>query len=99
MDKLNFKNNRFRIKYKFDLTVIVRYKIDFMNENEIREFSWPGLFLVTGFCFFVFSLVLNFLNGEYPYMFNWISLSSASLGVLSWLGKSIPYSERKDIKN
>ena len=65
----------------------------------MREFSWPGLFLVTGFCFFVFSLILKLLNGEYPAVFTWISIVAVSLGILSWLAKSIPYSERKDIKN
>lgn len=99
MDKPVFLKNRFRIKYKFDLTVIVTHKIDCMDENEMKEFSWPGLFLVTGFCFFVFSLVLKLLNGEYPDIFNWVSLSSAGLGILSWLSKLIPYAERKDIKN
>lgn len=67
-----------------------------MDEKEMREFSWPGLFLVTGFCFFLFSLILKFLNGSYPNIFTWISLVSIGLGILCWLGKSIPYAERKD---
>ncbi len=67
-----------------------------MDENEVKGFYWPGLFLVTGFCFFLFSLILKILNGSYPTIFTWITLVSISLGILSWLGKSIPYAERKD---
>ena len=62
----------------------------------MREFSWPGLFLVTGSCFFVFSLLLKFLNGSFPGVFIWIGIISLFLGILSWLGKSIPHADSKN---
>jgi membrane protein required for beta-lactamase induction len=66
-----------------------------MDERDMREFSWPGLFLVTGTCFFIFSLLLKFLSGSYPGIFIWIGIISLSLGILCWLGKSIPYADSK----
>jgi hypothetical protein len=70
-----------------------------MDERDMREFSWPGLFLVTGTCFFIFSLLLKFLSGSYPVIFIWIGIISLSLGVLSWLGKSIPHADSKKKPN
>ena len=67
-----------------------------MDKKEIREFSWPGLFLVTGSCFLAFSILLKFLNGSYPDIFIRVSLVSVALGILSWLGKLIPPADSKD---
>ena len=70
-------------------------QINFMDERDRREFSWPGLFLVTGTCFFIFSLMLKFLSGSYPRIFIWIGIISLFLGILNWLGKYIPHADNK----
>ena len=54
-----------------------------MEEREMREFSWTGLFLVTGCCFFIFSAVMKMLEGEHVPFFTWIGLASLLLGTLS----------------
>jgi hypothetical protein len=35
-----------------------------MKKNETTQFSWPGLFIVTSFCFFVFSGLIKLINGS-----------------------------------
>jgi len=54
-----------------------------MDEKDMKEFSWTGLFLVTAFCFFAFSGILEFLNNTYPGYFLWIGGISLLLGLLN----------------
>jgi uncharacterized membrane protein YgdD (TMEM256/DUF423 family) len=54
-----------------------------MEEKEMREFSWTGLFLVTGFCFFAFVIILELLDHTHPDYFTWIGGSSLLLGILN----------------
>jgi hypothetical protein len=35
-----------------------------MRQKDGKEFSWPGLLIVTSFCFFVFSGLVKYLNGS-----------------------------------
>jgi hypothetical protein len=35
-----------------------------MRQKETAEFSWPGLLIVTSFCFLVFSVLIKYLNGS-----------------------------------
>jgi len=57
-----------------------------MEEEEIKKFSWPGLFLVTSFCFFTFSLFLKFLEGTDPGVFLWVGIVSFFLGLVTGAG-------------
>jgi hypothetical protein len=54
-----------------------------MEEKEMREFSWAGLFFVTSFCFFAFSALLELLDNAYPRIFIWIGGISLFLGLLN----------------
>ncbi|MES1222235.1 MAG: hypothetical protein ABUT20_42460 [Bacteroidota bacterium] len=54
-----------------------------MDEREMNEFSWTGLFLVTSFCFFAFSGVLELLNNTHPVIFTWIGGAALLLGLLN----------------
>jgi hypothetical protein len=54
-----------------------------MEEKEMREFSWTGLFFVTGFCFFAFVIILELLDHTHPDYFIWIAGSSLLLGTLN----------------
>ena len=54
-----------------------------MEEKEMKEFSWTGMFLVTGFCFFLFRLILKILDGTEPRIFLMIGSVSLFLGLLN----------------
>ena len=69
-----------------------------IDERDTRKFSWPGLFFVTGVCFFTFCLLLKLLNGSYPVLFFWVGTISVSLGLLSWLGTLLTQSDGKQNK-
>lgn len=56
-----------------------------MKEKESTEFSWTLLFLVTSVCFFIFSAVIKFLNGEHEGLFFCVCLVSLGLGIFSFL--------------
>ena len=49
----------------------------------MREFSWTGLFFVTGFCFFAFTIILELLDHTHPDFFIWIAGTSLLLGFLN----------------
>jgi len=67
-----------------------------MEEKEMKEFSWTGLFFVTSICFFSFSGALKMLGDYQNGLFIWVGSISLFLGLLTWLGKSI---NRQDSKN
>jgi uncharacterized membrane protein YgdD (TMEM256/DUF423 family) len=60
-----------------------------MEEREMREFSWTGLFLVTGLCFFIFSGILEYLDHTHPSFFIWIGSISIFLGLLNIATRSM----------
>jgi len=60
-----------------------------MEEKELKEFSWTGLFIVTGLCFFAFSAVLEFLDHTHPRIFIWIGLVSIFLGIVNIISKIV----------
>ena len=67
-----------------------------MEDNEMNEFSWSGLLLVTGCSFLVFCGILKFLDGNYPTLFLYIVFSATIFGSLGWLiAKLVKYSFRK----
>ena len=46
-----------------------------------KDFTWTGLFLVTGFCFFGFSVLLRFIGGAHIGLFTGIAIAAITLGV------------------
>jgi len=67
-----------------------------MEEKEMREFSWTGLFLVTSLCFFAFSMILELLDHTHPDLFIWIACSSLFLGFLNAVSSLMSRVSRKD---
>jgi hypothetical protein len=66
-----------------------------MEDREMKEFSWTGLFLVTGFCFFLFSAIMKLLAGEPVPIFTWIGIACVFLGSLNGIGTFILRAEQK----
>jgi hypothetical protein len=64
-----------------------------MTEKEMREFSWPTLFFVTGFSFFLFGGVLKFLNSSHIKYFMFAGLLAMFLGTISGIGKVLVRSD------
>jgi hypothetical protein len=70
-----------------------------MEEKEMREFSWTGLFFVTGFCFFAFVIILELLDHTHPDYFIWIAGSSLFLGFLNTLSSLMTRASHKNKRN
>lgn len=66
-----------------------------MKEKETSEFSWTGLFLVTSFCFFIFSSFLKFIDNTNPGIFLWIGFIALFLGLISSAGNML---DRKNVE-
>ena len=56
-----------------------------MEDKEMKDFSWTALFLVTGFCFFAFSKLLQLLDGTHLPVFTWIGVIAILLGSLNYI--------------
>lgn len=54
-----------------------------MDENELKHYYWPVLFLVTGFCFLLFSIILQWLEGVRQPVFIWAGIVSIVIGLLT----------------
>jgi hypothetical protein len=54
-----------------------------MDENKLKNIFWPSFFLVTGFSFFLFSKVLQWLDGTRQPLFNWIGIVAIVVGLLT----------------
>lgn len=65
------------------------------DEKELREFSWVGLFMVTGICFFGFSLLIKLLDGSHVPIFIKIGLVSLGLAAICFLNKWVSLKEVK----
>jgi len=51
-----------------------------MEDRSFKEFSWTAFFLVTGFSFFIFSKLLQFLDGTHLPLFSWIGVIAIVIG-------------------
>ncbi len=54
-----------------------------MDDKELKNISWPAFLLVTGFSFFLFSKVLQWLDGTRQPFFNWIGIVAIVVGLLT----------------
>lgn len=57
-----------------------------MEEREKNEFSWTGLFLVTGLCFILFNGLLKLLDGTHMPLFVWVGIACIGLGTINGVG-------------
>ncbi|HSU28990.1 MAG TPA: hypothetical protein VLJ68_11440 [Chitinophagaceae bacterium] len=55
-----------------------------MEEREMNEFAWTGLFLVTGTCFLGFNQLIRILDGGPVSIFSWVGISSLFMGLIHW---------------
>lgn len=51
-----------------------------MEDKDMKEFSWTAFLLVTGFCFFFFSKILQALDGTHIPLFTWIGVIAIVAG-------------------
>ncbi|HEV7782997.1 MAG TPA: hypothetical protein VGO58_17095 [Chitinophagaceae bacterium] len=65
------------------------------NEREMDKFSWSGLFFVTSCCFFLFSLALKILEGQFS---RWLLIIGAATGILGLLSWGISMIDRQYVK-
>jgi hypothetical protein len=69
-----------------------------MEDKEMRDFSWTGLFLVTGICSFLFSAVMKMLEGTYIPLFTWMGIACLLLGSINGIGVLIIRTETRKKK-
>lgn len=60
-----------------------------MDEKEISEFSWSGLFFVTAICSFLFTGIIRFLDGDTPPLFIFLGCTALFLWVVNGFGRAI----------
>ncbi|MGB3006082.1 MAG: hypothetical protein WBC06_06220 [Chitinophagaceae bacterium] len=65
------------------------------EENEMNEFAWHLLFLVTGLSAFFFNGILVLLDGNSSSLFKWIGISGITIGVLIQIAGKIIAPEKK----
>ena len=70
-----------------------------MEDNDVKDFSWTGLFLVTGICSFLFSGIMKMLEGSYVPFFTWIGISCLLMGAINGIGVLIIRLEEGKKKN
>jgi predicted ABC-type exoprotein transport system permease subunit len=66
-----------------------------MDDKETKEFSWTAILLVTGFSFFFFSKILQWLDGTPLPVFTWIGIIAVLLGSLNSIVSLKEKSEKK----
>jgi Na+/melibiose symporter-like transporter len=66
------------------------------EEKEMIEFSWTGMFAVTGFCFFLFSLFMKVIDGSNGSLFFFVGLISMGFALVSYLNKWMTKKERNE---
>jgi len=59
------------------------------EEKDLMSISWGGLFLVTGICMLIFSVLVKWLEGESSPLLVKIGTASLTIGVLRVLLKWI----------
>jgi hypothetical protein len=57
------------------------------EEREMMKFSWPGLFIVTSICSFIFSFFLKLIDGVHTSLFIKIGFITLILACFSLLAK------------
>ena len=57
-----------------------------MEDKDMKDFSWTGLFLVTGICAFLFSGIMKMLEGSYVPLFTWVGVSCLLMGSINGIG-------------
>ncbi len=60
-----------------------------MDEKEMNEFSWSGLFIVTGFCSFLFSGIIKLLDGSFSNVLLVVGSIATFLTILNGAGRMI----------
>jgi hypothetical protein len=65
--------------------MLLQKKIDFMNDQELKDFFWTPLLIVTGVSFLVFSEIINFIGGPHEALFCKLGLMVTGVGVLGSL--------------
>jgi|CXWL01.1.fsa_nt_gi hypothetical protein len=58
-----------------------------MEEKEVSEFSWSGLFTVTAACSFLFNGIIKLLDGAFSNLLLAIGCIAVFLAVANWAGR------------
>jgi hypothetical protein len=69
-----------------------------MEEREKNEFSWTGLFLVTGLCFIFFNGLIKLMDGSNMPVFSRVGIACLLLGALNGIGNRMIKTDRKKNK-
>jgi len=69
-----------------------------MDENQIEDFSWSGMFTVTSMSSFLFTGVIWVLDGNISFLFMALGITTFVLSILNWLVRIIkaPVREKKE---
>lgn len=67
-----------------------------MQDDELDEFPWSILFLVTAGSSLLFNIALKMLDGNFSSLLFFVSGFTAFLGIVNWLGKML--AEQSDKK-
>jgi hypothetical protein len=59
-----------------------------MEDKEISEFSWSGLFFVTSVCSFVFCGIIKLLDGGVPALFLVVGAMAFTLWVIHGIARA-----------
>lgn len=66
-----------------------------MENKEISEFSWSGLFIVTACCSFLFNGAIKFLDGSFSNLLFVIGTAAAFLTIANWAARTVARSSNK----
>lgn len=60
-----------------------------MENKDISDFSWSGLFIVTTCCSFLFNGVIKFLDGGFSNILFAIGIIAAFLAIVNWAVRTV----------
>ncbi|MDZ4810236.1 MAG: hypothetical protein SGI96_18515 [Bacteroidota bacterium] len=60
-----------------------------MQDEELDEFPWSILFLVTAASSLLFNIALKMLDGNFSTLLFFVSGFTAFFGIVNWLGKML----------
>jgi hypothetical protein len=60
-----------------------------MQDDELDEFPWSVLFLVTAGSSLFFNIALKMLDGNFSSLLFFVSGFTAFFGIVNWLGKTL----------
>jgi uncharacterized membrane protein YgdD (TMEM256/DUF423 family) len=66
-----------------------------MEDKEMKQFSWTAFFLVTGLSFFMFSKLMQFLDGSKLPVFTVIGIITFAIGLFRMITGSKRVPEEK----